>query len=331
MKALVTGANGFIGSLLTQQLVAKGVQVKCLVLETELLGEISDLDVEIIYGDLCDKDSLGRPVNLINYIYHVAAIKQSWDESLLYEVNVSGFENLLQATLESNPHLKKFLFVSSQAAIGPNLQTEPLTELNVCTPVDHYGKSKYQAEEIAKQYMDKIPLTIVRPTSIYGPKNLGPSVTANIISFTRWGLFLMPLPFSRTMHPIHVQDVVDGIIAATEREQTGGNIYFITNSEAITWTKFVKTCYKVRGKRGWLLPLPRFIIRIAVYLIALSRILFGKPYRGIFDQLNYIRYNDWRVSGAAAKVDFGFEPQISLEGGLTETVQWFDQHSKKES
>ena len=331
MKALVTGANGFIGSLLTQQLVAKGVQVKCLVLETELLGEISDLDVEIIYGDLCDKDSLGGPVKDVNYIYHLAAIKQSWDESLLYEVNVSGFENLLQATLESNPHLKKFLFVSSQAAVGPNLQTEPLTELNVCTPVDHYGKSKYQAEEIAKQYMDKIPLTIVRPTSIYGPKNLGPSVTANIISFTRWGLFLMPLPFSRTMHPIHVQDVVDGIIAATEREQTGGNIYFITNSEAITWTKFVKTCYKVRGKRGWLLPLPRFIIRIAVYLIALSRILFGKPYRGIFDQLNYIRYNDWRVSGAAAKVDFGFEPQISLEGGLTETVQWFDQHSKKES
>ena len=157
MKALVTGANGFVGSLLTQQLVAKGVQVKCLVLETELLGEISDLDVEIIYGDLCDKDSLGGPVKDVNYIYHLAAIKQSWDESLLYEVNVSGFENLLQATLESNPHLKKFLFVSSQAAVGPNLQTEPLTELNVCTPVDHYGKSKYQAEEIAKQYMDKIP------------------------------------------------------------------------------------------------------------------------------------------------------------------------------
>jgi len=139
MKALVTGANGFVGSLLTQQLVAKGVQVKCLVLETELLGEISDLDVEIIYGDLCDKDSLGGPVKDVNYIYHLAAIKQSWDESLLYEVNVSGFENLLQATLESNPHLKKFLFVSSQAAVGPNLQTEPLTELNVCTPVDHYG------------------------------------------------------------------------------------------------------------------------------------------------------------------------------------------------
>ena len=91
MKALVTGANGFVGSLLTQQLVAKGVQVKCLVLETELLGEISDLDVEIIYGDLCDKDSLGGPVKDVNYIYHLAAIKQSWDESLLYEVNVSGF------------------------------------------------------------------------------------------------------------------------------------------------------------------------------------------------------------------------------------------------
>ena len=331
MKALVTGANGFVGSLLTKQLVAKGVQVKCLVLETEILGELSDLDVEIIYGDLCDKDSLFGPVKDVDYIYHLAALKQSWDESLLYEVNVSGFENLLQAMLESNLHLKKLLFVSSQAAAGPNLQTEPLTELNVCTPVDHYGKSKYQAEEIAKQYMDKIPFTIVRPTSIYGPKNLGPSVTANIISFTRWGLFPMPLPFSRTMHPIHVLDVVNGIIAAAESEQTGGKIYFITSSEAITWTKFVKTCYKVRGKRGWFLPLPRFIIRIAVYLIVLSRILFGKPYRGIFDQLNYIRYNDWRVSGAAAKVDFGFEPQISLKDGLSETVQWFDQHSKKES
>jgi len=175
---------------------------------------------------------------------------------------------LLQATLESNPHLKKFLFVSSQAAVGPNLQTEPLTELNVCTPVDHYGKSKYQAEEIAKQYMDKIPLTIVRHTSIYGPINLGPPVTASIISFTRWGLFPMPLP--------------------------------------------------------------RFIIRIAVYLIALLRILLDKPYRGIFDQLNYTRYNDWRVSSSAARVDFGFEPQISMEDGLTETVQWMDQHSKKE-
>ena len=59
MKALVTGANGFVGSLLTKQLVAKGVQVKCLVLETEILGELSDLDVEIIYGDLCDKGFIG--------------------------------------------------------------------------------------------------------------------------------------------------------------------------------------------------------------------------------------------------------------------------------
>ena len=238
---------------------------------------------------------------------------------------------MLQTTLKSNQNLKKFLFVSNQAATRPNLQTEPLTALDSCNPVYHYGKSKYQAEECAKQYMDKIPLTIVRHTSIYGPINLGPPVTASIISFARWGLFPMPLPFSRTMHPIHVLDVVNGIIAAAESEQTGGKIYFITSSEAITWTKFVKTCYKVRGKRGWLLPLPRFIIRIAVYLIALSRSLFGKPYRGTFDQLNYIRYNDWRVSVAAAKVDFGFEPQISLKDGLSETVQWFDQHSKKES
>ena len=175
---------------------------------------------------------------------------------------------MLQTTLKSNQNLKKFLFVSSQAAARPNLQTEPLTALDSCNPVYHYGKSKYQAEECAKQYMDKIPLTIVRHTSIYGPINLGPSVTASIISFTRWGLFPMPLP--------------------------------------------------------------RFIIRIAVYLIALLRILLDKPYRGIFDQLNYTRYNDWRVSSSAARVDFGFEPQISMEDGLTETVQWMDQHSKKE-
>jgi len=130
---------------------------------------------------------------------------------------------LLQTTLKSNQNLKKFLFVSSQAAAGPNLQTEPLTALDSCNPVYYYGKSEYQAEECAKQYMDKIPLTIVRHTSIYGPINLGPSVTASIISFTRWGLFPMPLP--------------------------------------------------------------RFIIRIAVYLIALLRILLGKPYRGIFTSL----------------------------------------------
>ena len=78
------------------------------------------------------------------------------------------------------------------------------------------------------------------------------------------------------------------------------------------------------------MPLPRFIIRIAVYLIALLRILLDKPYRGIFDQLNYTRYNDWRVSSSVARVDFGFEPQISMEDGLTETVQWMDQNSKKE-
>ncbi|MFQ6608699.1 MAG: NAD-dependent epimerase/dehydratase family protein [Fidelibacterota bacterium] len=324
MRVLVTGGTGFVGGFLVEELLHRHYQVRCLVLEGEPLNSLQNLPVEIIYGNICQIDTLYQSVQDVDYIYHLAAIKQSWDETDFYRVNVEGTENLIRATLRSNNNLKKFLYVSTQAAVGPSQNGQILTEDAPCHPVDHYGKSKRATEELLLNQYTQLPTTIVRPASIYGPRNLGPSMTALVISLTRWGIMPKIKPYGRSLHPIHVRDVVRGFILAAEKEQATGQKYFLTNEEPCTWLDFARLCFRIREQKGVLLPVPARVIKWWVGTVIYYRKITGRPYRGITDQLQYLSFEHWLCSGEKAKQELGFEIRIPLVEGLKETIDWFD-------
>ena len=173
MKALVTGATGFIGSHLVEALVQRGAQVRCLVRNKRHLGWVKDFPVEFVVGNCQEKNSLKQAVKDVDQVFHLAGVTTAVKEKTYFEVNALGTENLVQACIENNTRLQKFIYLSSQAAAGPCRSGGKKKESDPCEPVSPYGKSKLLGEELALSHSHELPLLILRPCSVYGPRDKG--------------------------------------------------------------------------------------------------------------------------------------------------------------
>ena len=171
MKALVTGGTGFIGSHLTEVLIRKGVQVRCLLRKTSDFKWLKDLPIEFIPGDCNDKTSLEEAVRSVDWVFHLAGVTKAIEEETYFEVNGLGTENLIHACLENNPRLQKFIYISSQAAAGPSINGSNKKESDPCEPVSFYGRSKRMGEESVLAHALELPAFILRPSAVYGPRD----------------------------------------------------------------------------------------------------------------------------------------------------------------
>jgi nucleoside-diphosphate-sugar epimerase len=171
MKALVTGATGFIGSHLCEELAKRGYQVTCLVREKSNLKWIENIDLKLIVGDCKSIDSLFHAVTDIDYVFHLAGLTKACSKNDFFCANTEGTENLIKAVAEKNPKIKRFVYLSSLAAAGPSNNGSPLREDAEPRPVSSYGKSKLEGEKAVLKYKDLIPITILRPSAVYGPRD----------------------------------------------------------------------------------------------------------------------------------------------------------------
>ncbi|MCS6803635.1 MAG: NAD-dependent epimerase/dehydratase family protein [Acidobacteriota bacterium] len=324
MNIVVTGANGFIGSFLVEALVGQGYRVRCFVLRGEPVDALHGLPVEIVYGDVCSRETLGDAVKDVDYVYHLAGIKTVWDEQTYFRVNFQGTRNVLEAARQASARLKRFVYVSSQAAAGPSWDGHPLTEEEACHPVTAYGRSKRAAETYLLSQAQQVPITIVRPTLVYGPRNLE---TAMLYTMVRWRL----LPLIRReqyLNLIHVRDAVRGILLAAQHEQACGQIYFITSEQAYTWREIGQRAFHLSRTRGIVLPVPWVGVKVAAGVIKSYRRFRGQPVHLIDDKVRELSQRYWVCSGQKARRELGFEPQISLDDGIRETLQWFEERRR---
>ncbi len=325
MKVLITGGNGFIGSYLVQTLLDQHYQVRCLLLEGDQpLRGLEKLPVEIVYGDICKPETLGPAMKGVDYIIHLAAIKNAWDEETYMRINCGGTKNILEAALESNGNLKRFLFVSTQAAAGPSPDGHPLTEDDPARPLSLYGTSKLAAEQYLQSHEPKVPFTILRPSAIYGPFIFNMSITAMMLWITRWRVAPNIHSQGQLMHMLHINDMVRGLVTAMEKEEGLGQTYFITTPRIYNWREVVKIAFDLRGKKGLIFPLPKILIKSGAGIVKATRRLRGKPVTLIDDLITQMLHPYWVCSGEKAKRELGFEATISLEDGLSDTIDWFD-------
>jgi len=135
-NALVTGANGFIGSHLVEELLDRGYYVRCLVREKSNLRWIEKLDVQIVRGSYNDEDFLNASVLGVDYIFHLAGAVKARKPAEFYQANSEATLRLAQAAMRLNPGLRRFVFSSSQAAVGPSpCLDKPKCEIDECHPV----------------------------------------------------------------------------------------------------------------------------------------------------------------------------------------------------
>ncbi len=327
MIALVTGATGFIGSHLLPKLLENGHKVRCLARSGAARQKLSGLPVEVCMGDLSDPASLAKAVRGADIIFHLAGLTKTNRENEFYDVNARGTRNLAQAAVRETPELKKFIYLSSLSAAGPVLKgMPPLTEDIPPHPVSHYGKSKLMGEEAVLEIAAQAPVTILRPTAVYGPGDRDFYLFFKMIKkglFFYWGEGRYSL--------IYVEDLVSAMMAAAGQTGAKGSrnagVYFLSDGNIYTNTEIAAAIARAmpwaKRERPLKVPLPRFLLPAAAVFSGIGRQDSGIINR---DKIREMGFKDWCCDADRARREIGFEPKITLKEGVKWTADWYKIH-----
>lgn len=320
MKAFVTGATGFVGSHLVDLLLENGFEVSCLKRKTSSVKWLEGKKITYIDGDLYSNEALEMAVKDVDYVFHVAGVVKAKNKEGFEKGNNLATKNLVEITARVNPNLKKFVHVSSLAVCGPNLGKEPLTEDYIPRPITTYGRTKREAEKEVLKFRDKIPVVIVRPPAIYGPRD-----TEILVYFKTFqgGLNSIIGFDDKYLSLLHVKDVVMGIYLAAIKETKSGSVYFIASDKEYNWDEIGRAASKVMNKRAIKIRIPHFI----VYTVGAITEFFYKfsknaPTLNLEKCLDITR-SGWFASNLKAKKELGFTQSFPLDDGFSDTYEWY--------
>lgn len=320
MKALVTGSTGFIGSHLVERLLERGYKVKCLLRPDTKLEYVGNLPVEFFRGDYSDSESLKKAVGDVDYIFHVGGVTKSRTKEGYFKGNYFSTVELLKAVLFNNSSLRRFVLVSSQAAVGPGYGTEPVNEETPCHPITTYGISKLRAENECLSVKDRLPVTVIRPPAVYGPRDKDifeffNSANKHIIATSGFHRKILSM--------IHVYDLVEGIIIAAEHPEAAGQVYFIANSEVYDWDIIANLTKKIIGKWVIKLRVPHAAIYTIAALNEFAARIQGRAALINFEKAKDMTQKNWACSPAKAERELGYKAKLSIEAGIENTIRWY--------
>ena len=323
MKALVTGSNGFIGSFLVEKLLDNGIEVRCLVRKTSNIEWLGNLNVEFIYGELRDPSSLYNAVRHVDVIYHLGGVTRGRQEQDYIDGNYTTTVNLLKTCIDHGPEHQKFVFVSSQAAGGPSIKGIPLTEKHAVNPVSMYGRSKKMAEQAVLQLSEKRPVTIVRPPSVYGPRDKD---FYTLFKYAKSGVMPMVDGGEQQISIIYISDLVDGIYLAGTKPEADGELFFISSEEQVSFAEIAKAIMQALDKKARLVNIPIWAVELlSEASIALSCVTKKSPLMNR-DKVTEIKQPAWLCSAEKAKRLLGFKANVTLERGMQKTAAWYKNH-----
>jgi nucleoside-diphosphate-sugar epimerase len=320
VKVLVTGGTGFIGSHLVEVLLQKGIQVRCLLRKSSDLKWIKGLPVEYAWGDCRDRSSLKEAVMGVNQVFHSAGITKAVRIEAFFEINAYGTENLIRACLEHNPDLQKFIYVSSQAAAGPSPNGNRKKETDGCHPVSPYGRSKRLGEELALSHGHKLPILILRPSAVYGPRERDIYFFFRLLSK---GIHLCPSNPDQHISLCYVQDVVQAIFLAAETRPSRSEIFFVSDGQDYPIEKIGDAFAQALGIHAFRLCVPKWILlRIASFSEYVSQVSKKPPLinRGKVEEM--VQKN-WVCDITKAKTVLSYDPGTPLARGARLTVDWY--------
>jgi dihydroflavonol-4-reductase len=317
---LVTGANGFVGSHLTEALLASGYRVRCMVRQTSDLTFLRDLDVDLVYSDVCDAGCLRDACQGVDAVCHCAALTRAMDQETFLRVNAQGTEALARAALEASPDLRRFLYISSMAAAGPSQGADDfLDESRPPQPLNWYAKSKWAAEQALLSLNSQLPLTIIRPATVFGPRDRDVFAYFELV---KRGLQLQLGRNDRWYSLIYVRDLVDLLVLALEDDRALGQTYFGCTL-AVTYADLAQAIARAMNKRTLRITLPEAVLTPIALGAKVQERLTGRPALLNEQRVLDLRHPYWLCSGEKARQELGFRPRYNLERAILETADWY--------
>jgi len=256
----------------------------------------------------------------VDQVFHLAGVTTAVKEKTYFDVNALDTENLVQACIENNPHLKKFIYLSSQAAAGPCRRGERKRESDPCEPVSPYGKSKLLGEELALSHSHELPLLILRPCAVYGPRDKGFYALFECLSK---GIKPCLSDHDQHISMCYVEDLVRAILLAAETQTESGEILFLADGQDYRMEEVAEILAQAMGISALQLRLPKQLLFGLAFLAECVSRVSGKPSILSRGKVEEMIQKNWLCDITKARALLGFEPRISLARGAKLAVDWY--------
>lgn len=317
-KAFITGGTGFIGSHLAEELLRRGYgEVRCLVRHDPKW--LSGLDVVEVRADLFDDETVAEAVRDVDSVYHVGGVTRAKDWETFERDNVEATIRLVETVARVNPDVERVLVTSSLAVVGPcggvaNEET-PLR------PISRYGRSKALMEGRLRELDGAVPITVIRPATVYGPRER--DVFTFFKTMSRGICPVVGSVNEPALSLVHVSDLVRGMVDAAESRAAARQTYFLGSETFYSWSDVKHAATGPLERRALTVAVPPILVDV----IGAAVELIGKM-SGTYPPLNREKAREIRrvckmCSIEKAKRDFGYGQRKSLKEGIEETITWY--------
>jgi nucleoside-diphosphate-sugar epimerase len=319
MRAVVTGGAGFIGSHLIEALVARGDEVVCVDRPGASRRWIERVPVEFRHTGLEDERGLVRACVGADVVFHLAGLTEARAPADFYAVNTEGTARVLKAAA-AQLWAPRVVVVSSIAALGPCRNGAPLDGDTVPAPISHYGRSKLLAEAVVHAYADRVPAVIVRPASVYGPRERG---VLKFFQLVQRGVALTIGAWEREVSLIYVQDLVAALLGAATGSEAVGRAYCLAHPDPVSWARVADVVGAVLDRRPVRLSLPVAFGRVIALGAEACAALRGRPAILNRERVRDLTQRRWVCDPSRAMRELAFQPAYPVERGMAETAAWY--------
>lgn len=317
--ALVTGASGFVGSHIVDELLRQGARVRCLLRPTSSRRWLEGKEVGFAGGDVCHPEGLDAAVAGADWIIHAAGLTHAPNAAEFHRANVLGTELILAAALRASPAPRRFVYISSQAAAGPSRNGAPVTEAMEPRPVSTYGNTKLAGETLVMRAADRLPVVSIRPPAVYGPRE-----KALLRYFRAVKCHIRPhLGGPKRFSLVYAEDLARAVWAALAQEPAVGKIYFVAGPELTSYEEVGSAITRAMGTWAVRVKVPGFLLQAG----ALAGELVGavtrtEPFLSR-EKIHEITAGDWIISSQKIRAELGWAPAVSLDQGARDTALWY--------
>ncbi len=321
VKALVTGATGFVGSAVARRLLREGHRVRVLARAGSDRRNLQDLDVEVVEGDLTEPATLAPACAGCDALFHVAADYRLWapDPAELYRANVDGTRAMLDAAWQAG--IARIVYTSSVATLGIPKDGTPgdeATPVSIGDMIGHYKRSKFLAEQVARDFAARgLPVVIVNPSTPIGPRDVKPTPTGRIVRDAMLGR--MPAYVDTGLNIVHVDDVAQGHWLAFERGVVGER--YVLGGTDMSLREMLAEIAGVAGRKPPKIRLPHAAVMPIAYAMEAWARLTGVPPVATVEEVRMSRKHMY-FSSAKAQRELGYAARPARDA-LEDAVNWF--------
>jgi nucleoside-diphosphate-sugar epimerase len=327
VKVLVTGAAGFLGGHLIDMLIERGDEVRAMVRPVEDSTYVRSLkDVEVVYGDLTDEESLKRAVQGVQRVYNVGAKTGPWGlEDVYRSINVQGLASLINMSMEAG--VKRIVHASSITIYGHHLHDLITEDYPFHAEDNPYSRTKIAGEKlIANLVKDRgAPVVIVRPGWIYGPRDN--ASFGKYVARVESGKFFLMGSGNNIVPVVYVRDVAQGLIKAGDAgDEVIGRAYTLTGAQRVTQAEYLNTIADTLGVPHLKLQVPFPALYLAGRTAELVWQALGRRNAAPPPFTTYgvtLQGGEQAFSIERARRELGYAPEYDIERGVAEGVRWY--------